>query len=481
MALTGTLATKNAGSPAGASAVRSARAAAPAEETQAPGGLVFNLLLLFTFILLARPQDLIEKLQPIPIAQIVGFAAIGLYVVQAFTGKIRWRFTIELKLMLGMTVWFSLGVPFSIWRSNSLNILTDNWLKTSIIFLLLTQTMTNLSRVRKLLWVIFLSGLCATGLSLALGNPVAEEERFMGVTRGFFSGNYLGIAAAVTLPYMAAMLVHARSFLRVALLLSSFGTMIFMVVLTASRGNIVSIIISLILVWAMVLRNSLRARLIGALFAIGLVAAITFAPGIFWNRVKTLWESESYATSNLRVAQSAEGSEYQRKALLQRSIRYTFENPLFGVGLGNFEIASGAETGDAQEWKGTHNTFTQVSSEAGIPAFLLFVGLLFAVIGKMRRVSQITAGKPELAQIHSLADATMVSIYAFTIGGFFAHLAYAYYVYYLAAIGVGLQWSCGLGSPQNGESPANENGRKIGNGKSNGGLQYRNGARESQA
>jgi len=55
-------------------------------------------------------------------------------------------------------------------------------------------------------------------------------------------------------------------------------------------------------------------------------------------------------------------SAQQRKELLFKSLKVTVRHPLFGVGPGNFEVVSGA-------WDVTHNSYTQISAEGGIPAF----------------------------------------------------------------------------------------------------------------
>ncbi len=67
--------------------------------------------------------------------------------------------------------------------------------------------------------------------------------------------------------------------------------------------------------------------------------------------------------------------------LLRQSIQMTFEHPIFGVGPGVFAAASwderkraGIGAGNAQV---THNTYTQISSETGIPGFFFFIATVF--------------------------------------------------------------------------------------------------------
>lgn len=430
------------------------------------GAAVFYLLLLFTFFLLGRPQDFVRSIRGIPTLMPIGISAFLLWLLGLCTGQIKFRKSRELNLVMGLTAWFILGIPFAYWRPNSLDVLRGDWAKTVMLFVLLTQTLTNQKRVRQLLWVIFLSCLVATTASLVMRDEVMarisnENARFMGVTRGFFGGNYLGIGASVTLPFMAVMLIHSRSILKQLFLVTTFGTLVFMVVLTVSRSNLLSIVLSLILVWVTILRESMKAKLIGVIFVIGLVMALAFAPRNFWERVGTLWHSGGDTESV--VSESAEASEIQRKMLFLRSLRLTATHPIFGVGMGNFEVISGVETGESGAWKGTHNTFTQISSEAGIPALVMFLMLLMTGITRMRRVVRGCKGKPKLALEGALASATVVSLLSFMFGAWFAHVGYDYYLYYLAGISVGVQAAFVQATGQSLEDPAGGPERKNGN------------------
>lgn len=401
--------------------------------------LPFIGLLLFTAILFGRPADIYRPLAVIPSAQIVALAAIAAYGASLLLGRALVVITTEIKLVAGMTLCFLFSIPFAFWRRQAFDTFEQDWLKTLIIFYLLTQTVFTLDRLKKLLWAIILCMFIISifGLTTTRGAQVSDDQRFGGGTRGFFSGTYMGLAVGVVLPYIAALLVRSKSVFKSLFLISSFGLVMLMVVKTASRGSMLSIVISLALVWALVLRQSMKARLMGVLFAVAILMAVLIAPGVFWDRLRTLWDEQSYATST--VSASAEASTLQRTALLKRSISVSLQNPLFGVGLGNFPIVSGTMTRNAQSWKGTHNTYTQISSEAGIPALLLFLALLFFSVRGMSRIYRSCAGKPELDELVLLARATQASILSFMFASCFAHLAYDYYFYYLAGFSVALQ------------------------------------------
>jgi O-antigen ligase len=400
--------------------------------------LAFFFLLLFTGVLFGRPSDFFWSLQDIPIAQIVAILAVLAYAFTKLQGKAPLIMTRELKLVAVLTVLYTLGLPFAFWKQMTYDTLTKDWMKTVIIFLLITQTMFTMDRVRKLLWVVILCEFVVSGYSLVdpRTNITSAEGRMRGSTVGFLSGNYLGIAAATTLPYLAVFLVRSKKAVVSCLLASTFGLLMLLMVRTASRGSLISVVIALVLVWVVVLRHSMKARLMGFVFAGAIVVAMIFAPGVFWDRISTMWSTESYATSD--DSRSAGESEFQRKALLRRSIQYTLENPLFGLGLGNFAIRSGSEYG-AQDWKGTHNTYLQVGAESGIPAFILFFMLLFGAVGNMRRIIKNPGPGEAGEELQQMARATLVSLYAFMLSAVFAHLAYDFFLYYLIGIGVALQ------------------------------------------
>jgi O-antigen ligase len=420
-------------------AVQTFEQVTPADRITTRAGLAFFFLLAFTAYLYARPEDVFPAIVVVPVAQILGVCAILSYLLARLRGGVPFVWTTEMKLVLALTVLFAAGVPFAYWRTNSLQILTQQWLKVLIIFFLLTQVVGSLGRVRKVLYLIIFCEILVAGYSILKQGSVAVEEgvRIEGVTRGFLSGNYLGIAIATTLPYIAALLLVRRSIIKSLLLLAGLGVMLWMMVLTGSRGSTVSVLLSFVLIWIVLLQGRPTARFLGMLLAFLGLAAVTVAPSFFWQRIRTIWDTSPYRTTD--VAISAAESRSQRTALLERSIQYTFENPVFGLGLGNFAIASGSRTGSATEWKGTHNTYTQVSSEAGIPAFVCFLSLLLITTRKLRRLSKALAHDKEQAELRLFVKAALISLCTFMGAGFFAHLAYDYHLYYLIGMGVALQ------------------------------------------
>ena len=267
--------------------------------------LTFFFLWLFTVAVFARPEDIFPSLAPLHLTFVFGVCAGLTYLGALLWGHARLLWTRELTIVLLLTAWYIAGVPFALWRRGSFQTLTDVWLKTLLIFFLLTQALVTLERIRKLLWAIILSELAVASLSIVLSSKaIWLGERMLGFNLGILGWNFLGIAEAVTIPYMAAIFVARRSVLETSVLAAALISMTWMLVLTASRSGFLDVVFSTALTSLLVLRGSSRGKIIGAAIALALVVAISLAPQVFWERVGTMWDGPGASTN--KVAASAQ-------------------------------------------------------------------------------------------------------------------------------------------------------------------------------
>lgn len=126
----------------------------------------------------------------------------------------------------------------------------------------------------------------------------------------------------------------------------------------------------------------------------------------------------------------ARGSSEARKNLLKASIKITIQNPLVGVGPGQFAVA---ENDDQKRlgrtrgaWQVTHNSYTEVSSETGIPGLLLFAGSFF--LSASSRCAGLSLRASLYPEVRRFATCLMLSIAAFAVCITFASLAYRFYL-----------------------------------------------------
>ena len=85
-------------------------------------------------------------------------------------------------------------------------------------------------------------------------------------------------------------------------------------------------------------------------------------------------------------------------------------------------------------WIGTHNSYTQTSSETGIPGFLFFTATLFSCVRIAANIHTRTRNKPEFRHISRTALCLLVVIVSFSVNILFAHLAFRFYVPLLAGM-----------------------------------------------
>ena len=410
----------------------------PAVDDASGAKLCFLLLCLFTIAVYGRPEDIFPAVGNLHLTLILGLASCAAFVGALFAGNVRLHRSRQVPYMLWLTLLFAVGIPFALWRGGSFNVFTQIWLKTLLIFLLLTQTLVSMVRIRAVLWAIIFSEFAVCAYSILHPNQSAwVGDRMSGINQGILGWNFLGIAAALTIPYVAALLVDRSSFMKAALLCVATAAVLWMVVLTASRSGVIVLAFSIAMTWIMVLRGTPHGKAVGALLALALILAFCAAPGVFWERMGTMWSDASPTTS---AAASADMSGDERRLALQRSIRYTIEHPLLGLGLGNFEVESGTEAGQASSWLGTHNSFTQLSSEAGLPALAVFLALLFTTLKRMSEIGATNFETDHEAEVARMARATFVSVLSFVLGAFFAHITYEYFLYYPIAVASGVEY-----------------------------------------
>src|SRR6266498_1246195 len=85
-------------------------------------------------------------------------------------------------------------------------------------------------------------------------------------------------------------------------------------------------------------------------------------------------------------------------------------------------------------WRGTHNSYVQVSSELGIPGFVLYMAVLVSCFQITGSVLRRTRGRPESKRLASAALAVRFSLISYCVTSFFLTHAYTAYVPTLAAL-----------------------------------------------
>jgi len=270
-------------------------------------------------------------------------------------------------------------------------------------------------RTEKRLTVMILLGLL-TSIILSVGairdfsggELALAGKRITGVLGNLFENpNDLALYLVTFFPILIGLALGTRNPFSKVLYLVSAILLLGGTVVTFSRGGFIGLLfVTGTLVWRLGKKNRF---LIGVVAVILLTCFLALAPGAYRERIT-----------------STDASSESRTGELKRSIFLTLRHPLFGVGLDNFVLYS--NTAHA-----THNAYTQVASEVGLPAAVVYVLFLVAAVKRVRKVPDPHDLESKEKWFGYLAIGLHASLIGYMVTSFFASVAFLWYVYYLAA------------------------------------------------
>jgi O-antigen ligase len=401
-------------------------AAAPvhAEEMTSPFQRIgFNFLLIFLFLAFSRIFDV--KFAGL---HITGIAYRATLVLTFLSGAFKIALNTKIgRALLGFTICFGLSVPFSLWKGGSIPYFRDGWLMFSFVaFLATAGLVTNYVQTRKsvnaLAWALFVFVIIANVFgTMDSGRLFLEQGKFA-------NPNEMAQALLIGLPLWMAKMSETSSPFKKAFCVGVMLMMVMTVFRTGSRGAMIGLAVMMVFVFMRATVMGKMQMVLGLIFMIGLISVTM--PGKLISRYKTIASDEVEDDEmDAGMRDSAMSSTQSRKMLLKNSIKFTIRHPLFGVGPGMFPVADDNEA-HAQglrkgQWLGTHNSYTQVSSELGVPAFCFFVATIVMATKGPYQLYRRTRDDPRTADIGSIALGLHYAMIVYAVTIFFEHIAYA--------------------------------------------------------
>jgi len=295
-----------------------------------------------------------------------------------------------------------------------------------IIAVLVGMLIETLPQVRKLLYVQA-AAMCFTTIASLIVHRT-DHGRLVGALGGIFENpNDLGITIALNFPLCVAFFLLARGPIRKGLWALSAVAMLAGIAATYSRSGFLAMAAgATVALW----QFGVRGRRFGMIFValIGVVALPLVVPSHYVSRLGTILTMKEDVNPDGSLM-SGESSE-ARRALLRRSLDLMIKHPLLGIGPGNFPTFSG-------EWRVTHNTYTEIGVESGIPALILFLLVLYAAHRNLRSVQKSALYKQD-SSIRIYTGGLVASFAAYLVGAFFSSTGYHLFPYFLVAYTTGL-------------------------------------------
>jgi O-antigen ligase len=274
--------------------------------------------------------------------------------------------------LLGMGSYLTLGLPMPFEISPFMNYAS--------FLILLFVTLALVDSLHTFRWTLLSA---VASIAYASAHTIREWQKYGGMASGHRPGwitgdpNYFTVSAVLVLPLVFYLIRPGQPRWERWFCLASLALTLFAVTLASSRGGLLAMAASLLLI---VLRSRRRVRVlvIGAALLIPLLA---LAPSSPLQRVLAPTRSDFEATDN-------------RTRIWEAGLVLFTHQPWIGIGLGNYKPYVGF-FGQIDDPTIAHNTYIEVAVELGLPGILLFSAILlssFRSLASTRRLSPEPSG-----------------------------------------------------------------------------------------
>jgi O-antigen ligase len=278
------------------------------------------------------------------------------------------------RLLIPYFLWLMVATIFSSWPGGSTQVLLHRAGRALLLYLAVVVLIGTVRDFKRLVWSIAIGNLVI--VSIALTRGVQEEGRLVVGFGTLGDPNALALFALFGLAFWALIgsrmwpLARLIPLCAAVVVLIAFGK-------TGSRGGLVA------------LAAGIGAHFWGSPFAtkvklsLALLFAIGVSPLVLPEYIRARFMTFFSATEGSQYSGMLQGndvaSSVSRKEIAVQAMQLTSEHPIFGIGPGEFGNVSYKRFQTAHGGfinRATHNSFLQISCEAGIPALLLFVAAL---------------------------------------------------------------------------------------------------------
>lgn len=398
--------------PAGVSSRFQRSVALPRKKEVLQGAFFF--LMAFFVVYCSRPEEWFLPLRYLPAAKITAGGAILAFFASAGKAQRKLKdLPSEARVLLALIGVLSLSAVLSpVWRGGAISHTID-FAKVFIVFSLVFVLVTDIKRLRRIIFVQSASVVILTAVSIAKGH---SRPRLEGVIGGIYSNpNDLAFAIVLCIPFCLAFLITTKSMIRKFAWAGGLLIMLTALFMTASRAGFIDLVISgTVCLW----HFGVRGRRFYLILITGVLGTLLLATA--GKRLVQRFEAISDETQG----DSAYGSYEARKELMVLALKGIEHYPILGIGANNFISYAGM-------WHEVHMTYLQIAVEGGIPSLILY--LVFFAYG-FRNLRWLAKRRKRLPIDYDLfASAMHASLIGFVVGAIFGPEAYHFFPYFAVA------------------------------------------------
>jgi O-antigen ligase len=325
-------------------------------------------------------------------------------------------------------------LPISVWKSNSINFLINDNLRSITTFMLLLIAINSKSRFNLIAKTILFSLVfvaCRIIWAYKQGSFIFVEgtARVVGIgTLGSSDPNDVALALVMMCP-IALAYVYIEKGAKKIVYFGVLALLIAAILYTGSRGGFLGFIGMAIPFLALVYKKQ-KIKFIAIITLLAL-SIVLFLPNQYKQRFLSIFDKQGYSYSN---------EKHGRIALWKRGLDSIKEQPL-GIGIRNSSIGEGIQKqqeGVAGAWRVLHNAYLQIGVELGVLGLFVYLMFLFSGfvnIRKIRAVAEKTGDR--VADVY--ACALGAGLAGFMVSSFFLSQAYYWNHYIFVALTVALK------------------------------------------
>jgi len=386
-------------------------------------------LSLTILVFIGRVQEAIPGVPDIQLGNIavilgvVGMAQLG-YLRDA--GRI--LATPQGRLALGFIGVAAFSIPFALWPGGALQSFLG-FLRVSVLGVMIVIAVRRPKHLMHLTTVFVISAAILVNAYIVdwlVGGGVLTEQEFVA-----FDRNDVALLSVMAFPFALSMTIKGGVRYWAGFMLAGFLAL--GVVATDSRGGFLALAATggLMLFNSKILSAGKKAMLVG----VGVAVLMFGGSAEYWERIEAVF-TEPSADYNFT---SRDG----RIEIWKRGIGYFLQNPLTGVGIGNFPVAEGEgldDQGFGVKWNTAHNAYVLAAAELGIGGIVLFIAILLSVSRQAKRSSRVRCRgrEPPDNELVAVADATKYSVVGYSVAAIFLSATFSVSFVFLVAIGASL-------------------------------------------
>lgn len=347
---------------------------------------------------------------------------------------------------IGFLIFAAFSIPFSYWRSGSASLLEDFAWRSISLFFLICAFSVSFRQCKRFMYANIAVAFLVLISTIAFSDY--NGGRRLGVADSFLlaNSNDLAMHLLLDIGFLLYLALQRNNLKRFAGGVGMIGCLYYLLK-TGSRGGVVALAVFLVVLFVFS-----RNKVIWAAVSIpALAGALVLVPANTLHRFTMILANPDVTQAVTEEDGQAIESQQERQVIMKKALHYIAARPLTGVGPGEFMDAVWSD--EHREGKhppalGTHNTYLEVASECGLPAFFCYAGVMIACIVVNYRTLKRALQWKELEDRANMAYCMLAVCSGFAVNILFHHMTYTPYLPILSGLTVCLAASLPASSTQ---------------------------------